>query len=139
MDIQKTFDAMTEPEMKLIEKLITEYDEKKRHEAYVKREREKFINQKPGTILIKDFVKEIPMSSRLRKALLYERFNVPIFTYLEHVTYMNFLFVRNAGKMTWKELMDIINNLLKETRFEPYEKTIQAHFTEENKKHDWKY
>jgi hypothetical protein len=86
-----------------------------------------------GMVTIEDFCRTIPISVRLHNILKSISYYPPYYMYLDHIDKKAFLFKRNAGIKSWKELMNIVFNSLKGTKFELYEDKLKSYFEEQDK------
>ncbi|MEI7961900.1 MAG: hypothetical protein WCI04_06210 [archaeon] len=88
------------------------------------------LNINKSSILIVDFFSKIPCSARLHN-VLWGSWNIEEKPYIEDITKKEFLTKRNAGKNTWDELVNAINNSLIGTCYEKHQQLLQKHFFEQ--------
>jgi DNA-directed RNA polymerase alpha subunit len=83
-------------------------------------------NGRSGISII-DFVTELPLTARVKNALLTIR-DYETLDYIDDVTKEKLLSYKNSGKKSWQEIIDTIHHSLQGTRFEDKQSLLKKHF-----------
>jgi len=146
MDIPKFIATLTKEEVNELKEYFlqenklrkkeAEQEQQKIREQEIEKEKqqvwEKMAGRTSGLVPVNEFVETFRMSVRLKNSLLYQWGNRQSY-YMDDILKRQFLLVRNSGKKSWKELLDIVDNSMKGSRFEAQQEVLLKHFEDQDR------